>query len=120
MAISVARAETSRQTQDLPPRSDLDAKLVHLSAKYGLEANIGEIKRIIKCESGGDKNAFHRNKNGSVDYSYFQINEMWAKKFLNEYGLNIYIPDQNLEAGFILYALDGNKDWDASRYCWNK
>ena len=84
----------------------------------GLEESL--ILKIIKCESGGKPYAKGYNKNGTVDYSYWQINNYWWEKELARKGWDIKVPEQNLEAGFYLISTYGVKLWSASAHCWSK
>lgn len=72
---------------------------------------------IIGCESGFRPFAINRNRNGSYDYSLFQVNDGWYGFFLRR-GLDITDPIDNLEAGFYLLRTRGTRDWNASRHCW--
>lgn len=100
----------------------LDTELARLAAKYGQDPEL--VRKIIECESRGDPYALRKNyENGyhwSSDHSYWQINDYyWYQEFF-EKGIDIKVPEQNLEAGFLLLQEHGTKLWKWSAPCWNE
>ena len=74
---------------------------------------------IIQCESSGNPNAFHINKNGSIDYGLLQVNTI-HKPRMEKLGLNIENPTDNFAFGLMLYKDQGVKPLKASAHCWLK
>lgn len=87
-----------------------------LSDKYDVPFDLAY--NIIRCESNFDSMAVNKNKNGTADYSYFQINSIHKQSALAE-GYDITDPSDNLEYGFKMLSHQGPNAWYASRRCWN-
>ena len=106
----------------------LDAQIKSLSKLYGVDPVL--VNRIIGCETRGDPNAvpdpnalrLNKTEKGVVwsrDWSYFQINDYYWKKFmLDSQGLDITKPADNLYAGFWILQHYGTKPWNWSKHCW--
>jgi soluble lytic murein transglycosylase-like protein len=103
----------------------LEEKIEVLSAKYGVP--VARAKAIIWCESKTKPDAVRKNyrvdSNGesyvwSRDIGYWQLNTYWQGNAMARMGYNIYNPEQNLEAGFVLYSKEGSKPWKWSEWCW--
>ena len=97
----------------------LDDKLLILSKEYQVSFKIA--KAIIWCESRNNPNARYKNlRNGklwSTDVGYWQLNDYYWGDFFLKKGLDIHIPEQNLEAGFILLREKGPQPWYPSNKC---
>lgn len=105
-------------TQPIKVEKTLDSEIDRLSIKYQVSSS--SAIKIIKCESNFMPNAIRVNTTGTIDYSYWQINNYyWAKEML-DMGWDIKVPEDNLEAGFYLYSTYGDSLWNWSKYCWGK
>jgi len=94
----------------------INDEIAHYASKYSVNPVIAS--KIIGCESGFDPHATNINKNGTKDYSWWQINDIHKHEAL-EHGFDITNPEDNLEYGFIMYHTYGNRIWNASRHCWD-
>ncbi len=100
----------------------LKNEIVRLSDKYGVSKELAT--KIIRCESKNKPFAkgHNRGKDGivwSTDHSYWQLNDYyWKEKMMVEFGWDITIPPENLEAGFWLLSTEGTQPWKASENCW--
>jgi hypothetical protein len=74
---------------------------------------------IIYCESRGNPQVIHTNKNGSKDTGLFQINDIHTKEAIR-YGDNLMTVEGNLNFGMRLMAKEGIRPWSASHHCWKK
>ena len=96
-------------------------KLYDLAWEYGQDPELA--RRIVQCESGGNKNALNKNiVNGevvSMDHSLFQINDVAHSERTAELNLNIMDWEDNLEFGMILMRDSGTKQWYSSKSCWD-
>ena len=75
------------------------------------------------CESGGNASSTNTNysEDGhawSVDVGFWQINDYYWKAYMARRGLDIYLSEDNLEAGFIIAKTAGLGQWKASEKCW--
>ena len=95
-----------------------DQKISAYARQYSV--NEKKVRAIIQCESGFNQNAKNVNKNGTIDYSIWQINDYYWGEFFLEKGYDITKPEDNLKAGFLLYSLYGDKPWIWSKPCWSK
>lgn len=62
------------------------------------------------AESGGNINAINHNKNGTVDLSLFQINEIWIKEFSL---LDLTDPIKNINTANKIWQRNGWNSWVA-------
>jgi len=93
----------------------VDNAITALSDRYNV--NEADARSIIGCESEFKANAFHVNKDHSVDYGYWQINTFYHIKTAKKLGLDIFTPQGNLEYGFYLLSQAGVAPWSASNTC---
>lgn len=108
-------------TGSKPPLDDITVLREEISIRsktLGLDLDL--VNKIIQCESAFKPYAINYNKNGTIDYGYWQINNYWWEEYLLEKGWNIKLPEENLEAGFYLLDTYGTKLWYPSEFCWNK
>jgi putative hemolysin len=82
------------------------------------------LERIARCESGGrhldGKGRVIRGVVNPQDIGKFQINlDSWAKKS-KELGFDIFTEDGNTKMAQYLYAQNGTRDWNASKWCWKR
>jgi soluble lytic murein transglycosylase-like protein len=75
------------------------------------------ITKIIYAESGYEINARHYNKNGSVDYSLFQINSCHWKE-AKKMGLDLRNPYDNSKFAVYLIKIYGLTPWRYSQKNW--
>lgn len=88
-----------------------------MAVKYDVDPDLA--RKIIACESSRKPYAINHNKNGTTDYSFWQINSIHAKEaWVNS--LDITNPLDNLEYGFVLLSKEGVSPWSASQACWSK
>ena len=94
-------------------------KVFAYAFKYGLDnEDVSNSLKIMKCESSIRPDALNtKNSDGSWDYSWWQINNKRWENYLKDRGLDIKVPEQNLEAGFLLYSQFGVKLWKPSIKC---
>ncbi len=101
--------------QDLTPeKKDLIHRVVLLSEEYHQDTKLA--LSIIKCESNFDF-ALHKNKNGTIDSGFWQINSTHRKEALAR-GFDISDPYQNLEFGMAMLKENGTSPWVSSSVCW--
>ena len=108
-----------------PIEAQNNAQEANLSLSEPSTAHLTEEQqRIIWCESRNNPNAInHNKKNGEVwstDHSYWQINDYYHKDQALSMGLDITNPKDNMEYGLWLYETEGNRHWQASRWCWKQ
>ncbi len=88
-----------------------------MAVKYDVDPNLA--RKIIGCESSREPYAINHNKNGTIDYSFWQINSIHKKEAWRN-NMDITNPLDNLEYGFILLSKEGVAPWSASQSCWSK
>lgn len=93
----------------------LQTRIHDLSIEYKVDESLA--RRIIKCESNFKPFAIHYNTNKTTDHSYWQVNTVWQSYMLDR-GLDITMPDENLEAGFMILSQYGSGPWKYSKDCW--
>lgn len=98
-------------------------KIDELAPLYGLSSQL--VKRIIYCESRGNVNAQLKNRraDGSVwstDRGPFQVNDYYHKDRMIALGLDIDVPEDNIEYGLTLMREQGTQPWNWSKHCWDK
>lgn len=71
---------------------------------------------LITCESNFEPSAVHVNKNGTKDFSIFQINSTHIPE-ARLHNLDITNPIDNIKFGFVLLEQDGFTPWNASKTC---
>ena len=96
---------------------EFDEMIALKSKEYGVDKKT--VMAIISCESSFRSNAVNKNRNGTIDYSYWQINSIHRIN-ANKIGLDIENPKDNLEFGFILLSREGTGPWKYSKKCWQK
>lgn len=106
------------QQPDSP--ATLDDAISFYSNKYGVSEELA--RNIMWCESRISPDAVNHNRreDGTVwssDWGYWQFNDYYWEKRLKELGWDMYIPEQNLEAGFYVLSVEGRKPWVASNNC---
>lgn len=79
-----------------------------ITATFGKDAKVAIA--VAKAESGLNCNAVNHNKNGSKDFSLFQINEVHRAKYA---GRNIMDCDVNLDVAYQIYKAQGWTPWVA-------
>jgi soluble lytic murein transglycosylase-like protein len=104
--------------EGIEPVKTLESEINRLSTKYSVDKNLAFA--ILNCESNLNPNAINVNKNKTIDYSYWQINNYYWSKELSSLGFDITNPEQNLEAGFYLLNKYGSGLWIWSKPCWSK
>ena len=78
---------------------------------------------IAQCESGQQqfdddgKIIKHKNKDGSIDYGYFQINSSHIKH-AKSLGFDIFTPEGNVGYALWLYNASSTIPWNSSKSCW--
>lgn len=108
-----ARAETiTPEIVETIAPLELAHKIDILSQKYNVDRVLAE--KIIFCESSFYRTALNGNKDGSVDQSYWQINNKTWNATLKKKGFD----PMSLEAGFWILANYGTTPWNSSRHCW--
>lgn len=100
-----------------PPPETLEAKITRLSVEYEVDEKVA--LAIMKCESGLRPEAINVNKNETIDYGLWQINNFYWEDYMFEMGWDIKNPDDNLEAGFYLLSVSGTAPWIWSKHCWS-
>ncbi len=80
------------------------------------------ILEIARCESGirqfdqyGKVIQSHTN-----DFGVFQINAFYHQETARKMGLDIMKTEDNIKYAAHLMKLNGTRDWNASKHCWNK
>lgn len=96
----------------------IESEIDRLSALYGVDKE--KATKIIICESNKKPDAIRVNTTGTIDYSYWQINDFYWSKQMADIGWDITNPEDNLEAGFYLLSKYGDSLWGWSKYCWGK
>ena len=103
--------------------TNIEPKIEYVREK---ESQAIVLEKIARCESAGkqfedDGRLVKRvNKNGSVDYGKFQINDKhWELKAI-ELGYNIYTLEGNEAMAKWIYENRGTEDWYLSKKCWQK
>jgi len=67
--------------EKIPEPQDLETDIEkQIYDKWGIE-HFRTAIAVAKAESGLNCNAINVNKNGSVDFSVFQVNSLWLKKY---------------------------------------
>ena len=107
---------------DVPfAQQTLQEKIGVLAEKYDVSPTLAA--KIIWCESTNRPLIKHKNTDGSIDRSYWEINDYWWEpEWVQRRGLpnyDITDPDQNLEAGFAMMSIAGTTPWLASKPCWS-
>jgi hypothetical protein len=93
-----------------------------IGAAFGSNADIAT--RIMMAESTGRPGAWNRNKNGSIDYGLFQINQTNIPA-LKKAGIigdwkDLLDPDKNIEAAaWLAKDARGWSPWNSSRAKWS-
>jgi hypothetical protein len=78
---------------------------------------------IARCESGQRQfdDTGHvvknYNKNGTIDYGYFQINSSHIKE-AKALGFDIKTPEGNIGYAYYLYHASSTAPWNSSKFCW--
>ena len=75
------------------------------------------LSKIAKAESHYDLSATHLNKNGSIDYSLWQINSQHIP-LATSMGLDIKDPKDNSDFAIYLMKKNGLSDWCYSKKNW--
>jgi hypothetical protein len=105
--------------QSIPKPITFGDKVFAYAFKYGLDRDdIEDAMKIMRCESQYKPEALNtKNKDGSWDFGFWQINNKRWEKYLKDRGFNIKDPESNLEAGFYLLSEHGKKLWRPSIKC---
>ena len=77
------------------------------------------LPKIALCESDGSTTATHYNKNGTIDYGYFQINSV-HKGAMKEMGLDYYNATDSIVYALHLASTEGVDPWYSSKKCWDQ
>ncbi len=80
------------------------------------------LQRIMKCESQG--NTLARNKTSSAKGLYqfldgswnYYGTKLWGDKLKEK---DVFNSEDSTELALYVYKLNGTKDWNASKACWN-
>jgi len=110
--------KTSEGEEITPIEKTLDGEIDRLAVKYSVDKELAT--KIIYCESRNLPTAIRINTTGTIDYSYWQINNYYWEQEMKDLGWDIKVPEDNLEAGFYLLNKYGDSLWNWSRFCWNK
>lgn len=100
----VSTAGASITPTPTPENFDVITKIKNI---WGKDANIG--LAIASCESHLNKNAYHINNDGTIDFSVFQINTVHTA---------ILDPQENIKYAYNLYLQQGTTPWNSSKKCW--
>jgi len=95
----------------------IDQLITHYSDKYNVDESLA--RNIIFCESGFDPNALNTNAVVGEDVGLFQLNSYYWQKQMALNGWNIYIVEENIEAGMWLLSTEGSQPWLWSKKCWS-
>jgi len=78
--------------------------------------------RIAGCESGfrqfDNQGNVLRGVVNPLDVGIFQINEYYHLTTAQEYGINIYTSEGNIDFAKMLYDSQGTTPWNWSKSCW--
>lgn len=79
--------------------------------------------RISSCESHfrqyEDDGTIRRGRINSEDVGIFQINEHYHLEASKKIGIDIYTVSGQIAYTRLLYAKNGTRDWNWSRWCWD-
>jgi hypothetical protein len=82
------------------------------------------LAKIAACESGGkqfyvDGTLVKRiNKDGSIDFGKYQINDKRHEHLAAKLGMNIYTEEGNEAYATYLFETQGSEPWFPSKPCW--
>lgn len=79
-----------------------------LRETFGDQYNIAQA--VMRAESGGNTNAHHTNKNGSVDRGLLQVNSIHVKKVNGDLE-SLYNPEVNISVAKQIYDESGWFAW---------
>lgn len=96
-----------------PPVGLLNTMKAH-AERYHVDLELA--KKIVWCESAYNPLA----KGPTKDHGFFQfVYRFWGKELAGK-GWDIYVPEDNLEAGFWVLSEYGTWPWRHSQHCWGK
>ena len=104
-------------TPSIAVAETVDSTITRLAKEYQVDELLA--RKIMWCESRNKPDEKNINKNGTVDYSYWQINSFYWGKEMAELGWDVKNPGHNLEAGFHILSEHGSKPWVWSKKCWS-
>ena len=95
--------------------------------RYGQNMPSGDIPDILKkirwCESKNQQfnpdGSVHRGVINPQDVGWFQVKEYYHLEASKKLGIDIYTKEGNLTYALRLYAQNGTRDWNWSKWCWN-
>lgn len=99
------------------PEESFEEQVERLAKEYQVDKTLA--LSIMRCESNLRPEAINVNKNKTIDYSYWQINNYYWEDYMLERGWDIKNPNDNLEAGFYLLSVSGTAPWIWSKPCWS-
>ncbi len=112
------KAQVAPVEEVLPPPApvlSIDDKIALYAKLTGVDPKI--MQNISHCERNlEDPTRINHNKDGSMDYSLFQINSIHQKDAL-KMGLDITKEDDNILFAIALYKSNGLSPWYASAEC---
>ena len=98
-----------------PPQGKPLEIALYVSQETGID--VDTISKIMWSESRYSATALNVNKNGTKDFSYFQINEVHRTE-AEKMGLDIEDPEDNVEFAIHLIKEQGLTPWNSSQEKW--
>jgi len=98
------------------PHQALEKEVFDYYADHPLSISTTTLYWLVECESGWDITSTNRNKNGTIDWGLFQINDIHFGE-AESMGLNPRIMPDNMVYAFHLIERNRLADYTASRVC---
>lgn len=132
--VSFLLLHSSAQTpwvEEIKPVLALDASNLAITTSYTpptevLKATTTEaslISAIAKCESNNDPKAKNKNSSASGRFQFIRGTwehygkELWKDGWIKK---DVFNYEDNTELATYVVEKYGTKDWDESKFCWNK